>query len=223
MSDVEDVSLEDVIIAAIDDRLLDVHTALPGRVQKYNQSRQSVDVVLQVHRQIPTADGSYVAQAYAVVPDVPVCFPSAGGMIFTMPVQKDDYCLVIFSEASIAAWRQRGEPGDPGDPARHHLSGAVAMMGMRPIAKTIQALDGTNLVIGKEGTPAAQIEITSSEVHLGAGATEALALASKVATELTKITTAFNSLMSPAGPVTVGTPYTAPAASVIGSTNAKAK
>jgi Phage protein Gp138 N-terminal domain len=218
--DIEDVSLEDVIMAGIDDRMLDVHTALPGKVQSYNKSRQSVDVILQVHRQIPTSDGGYVAQAYAVVPDVPVCFPAAGGMIFTLPVKKDDFCLVVFSEASLAAWRQRGEPGDPGDPARHHLSGAIALMGMRPIAKVIQGLDENNLILGKEGVDNAQLEITSSEIHLGKGASNYLALANKVDQEFNKIVTTLGSLMSPAGPVTASTPYTP---SPTASTNAKAK
>lgn len=189
----DDVELEEVIAAGMEHRLLDVHKAQPARVESYNASANTVTVTPMLYRQIPTDDGDYVAEALPQIPDVKVQFPRAGGFAITFPIQKGDFVLLVFCDASTAAWRQNGQPGDPGDPERHGLSGAIAIPGVFPDQQNIASPSTTNMVMGKIGTPAAQIEITPSEVHLGAGATEAIALASKVKADMDALAAAFAS------------------------------
>lgn len=171
----DDVELEEVISAGIEHRLIDVHKAQPARVESYNASANTVTVTPMLYRQIPTDDGDYVAEALPQIPDVKVQFPRAGGFAITFPIQKGDFVLLVFCDTSTAAWRQNGQAGDPGDPERHGLSGAIAIPGVFPDQQNIASPSTSNMVMGKIGTLAAQIEITPSGVNIGAGASKAAA------------------------------------------------
>jgi hypothetical protein len=171
----DDVSEAEVIQAAIDSRWLDLHKAGPARVESYNAQASTVVVTPVLWRQIPTDDGDYVAEELPQIPDVRIAWPLAGGFGVTLPIQKGDFVLVLFCDAPLGAWRQSGQPGDPGDPERHGLSGAVAIPGVFPDRQVIADASSSNMVIGKRGTPAAQIEITPTGVNIGAGATKAAA------------------------------------------------
>ena len=189
----EDVSDAEVIAAGIDSRLLDVHKAQPARVESYDANANTVTVTPVLWRQLPTDDDDYVAEALPQIPDVKVQFPRAGGFAITFPIQKGDFVLLVFCDAPLGAWRQNGQPGDPGDPERHGLSGAVAIPGVFPDKQNIASPSTSNMVLGKIGTPSAQIEITPTGINLGAGATEALALASKVKADMDALAAAFSS------------------------------
>lgn len=189
----EDVTEAEVAMAAIDSRWLDLHKAGPARVESYNASANTVTVTPVLWRQIPTDDGDYVAEALPQIPDVKIAWPRAGGFGITLPIQKGDFVLLLFCDAPLGAWRQNGQPGDPGDPERHGMSGAVAIPGVYPDKQNIANPSTSSMVIGNLTTPAAQIELTSSGVNLG-GNSSAVALASKVNAELTKISTTLSSL-----------------------------
>lgn len=179
----EDVTEAEVITAALDSRWLDLHKAGPGRVESYDAAANTVTVTPVIWRQIPTDDGDYVAEALPQIPDVKIAWPRAGGFGITLPIQKGDFVLLLFCDAPLGAWRQTGQPGDPGDPERHGLSGAVAIPGVYPDKQNIASPSTTNMVVGRLGTPAAQIEITPLGVNVGAGATKAAArVGDKVAT-----------------------------------------
>lgn len=186
----EDVSEAEVITAAIDSRWLDLHKAGPARVESYDANANTVTVTPVLWRQIPTDDGDYVAEELPQIPDVKIAWPRAGGFGITLPIQKGDFVLLLFCDAPLGAWRQNGQPGDPGDPERHGMSGAVAIPGVFPDKQNLSGVSTTNMIVGNLSTPSAQVELTSSEVHLGAGATSFIALADKVLTELGKVQTA---------------------------------
>lgn len=170
----EDVSEADVISAAIDSRWLDLHKAGPARVESYNAAANTVTVTPVLWRQIPTDDGDYVAEALPQIPDVKIAWPRAGGFGVTLPIQKGDFVLLLFCDAPLGAWRQNGQPGDPGDPERHGLSGPVAIPGIFPDKQNIASASTSNMLIGKLDTPAAQIEITGSEIRLVVGASQGI-------------------------------------------------
>lgn len=168
----EDVTEAEVAMAAIDSRWLDLHKAGPARVESYNASANTVTVTPVLWRQIPTDDGDYVAEALPQIPDVKIAWPRAGGFAITFPIQPGDFVMLVFGDAPLGAWRQNGQPGDPGDPERHGLSGAMAIPGVYPDKQNITSPSTTNMVLGKIGTAAAQIEITPTGVNLGAGAND---------------------------------------------------
>lgn len=174
-------TLAEVLQAAIDARLVDVHTSIPAKVTRYDAAKCLVDAAPLIRGPVLAEDGSTSYTALPVVPNVPVSFPGAGGFRVTFPISIGDVVLLVFSEASLERWLQFGGEVDPQDPRRFALSDAVAIPGVRPFAD-VQAA----------ATDAVVIESNGSDVRLGTKtAAEALALASKVDAELTALKSVF--------------------------------
>jgi len=99
-----------------------------------------------------------------------VCFQRTGSFFMSLPIAAGDYVLVVVCQKNIAKWLGNGAQGDPGDTETHTLDGAVAIPGVFPTANALASASSSNMVIGKDGVATAQIEITATEVHLGASA-----------------------------------------------------
>jgi hypothetical protein len=168
------VTTEELLELVLDNRMRGLHTSMPGRVESYDAATQTCDVLPQLKRQTPDGEGGYTVEDLPVLPHVPVCFPRGGGFFLSFPLQKGDFVLVVFSERAIGNWRQKGEASNPGDLRMHSLAGAVAIPGVYPNGDALDDADGTNLVLGKDGTAGAQIEITPTGINLGTGTTDAV-------------------------------------------------
>ena len=166
------MTTEELLELVLDHRLGNLHTAMPGRVESYDAAAQTCDVLPQLKRQVPDGEGGYTTEALPVLSGVPVCFPRGGSFFLSFPLAKGDFVLVVFSERATGNWRQKGEASNPGDLRMHSLAGAVAIPGVYPTSGALDDADGTNLVLGKDGTAAAQIGITSSGIELGRGTTD---------------------------------------------------
>lgn len=128
-------TVADVIRKAIESRLADVHTAMPGKVKSYDRVTQTADVMPLVNAVAPMADGSDELEELPVIPNVRVLWPRAGGAYLHMPMAAGDYVLLVFNEAAIGHWRAgAGEPAPPGDVSRHSLSYPYAIPGGWPDA-----------------------------------------------------------------------------------------
>ncbi len=168
----ERITLAELIAEAIESRLLDLHVAMPCKVTAYQASTQRCDCQPQLQLSVPDGTGGYLLETLPVLPNVPVCFPSGGGFFASFPLAVGDPVMVVFADRSIGAWLAKGEVCDPGDLHKHSLSGAVAYPGIKTTGHALASASGSNMVLGKDGTSAAQIELTGSEVHLGAGASD---------------------------------------------------
>lgn len=185
-------SLEEVLRAAIDYRLLGVHTALPARVESYDAASQKISAKPLVRALTPTADGGELNESVPIINDVPVVFPRAGGFFISLPVQQGDHVLLIFNERSVDKFiAGEGDEVDPIDPRDHDLSDAVALVGFYPFSKSLADAISANLVLGKEaGT---QVHIKDGEIDLGSeNAADFVAQAQKVLTELSAIIGKYN-------------------------------
>ncbi len=164
----------------------DMWTALPGQVTRYDADKQMADVKPLVQDLVSTEDGDEFVEPIPVISNVPVRFPRAGGFYITMPVEKGDYCLLVFCSRSIDKYLEgTGNDTDPGDFRTHDLADAVAFMGVGPFSSALREDGiGNNLVLGKEGGVSVHIK-GDGTIHLGSeDAADALALASKVKAEL---------------------------------------
>lgn len=184
-------TLEEVIREAITNRLLDVHVALPGRINTYYLSEQAADVQPLLKRSFVTVDGDEIEESLPVIPKVPVVFPRSNDFFITFPLKPGDLVTLVFIERSIDTWTAKeGEEVDPVDTRMHSLSDAVAYPGLYPFSKAVKDAHATNMVIGQDSGPQIHIK-PSDEIHLGSeNAADFVALAAKIATELTKINTA---------------------------------
>lgn len=183
-------TLAHLLKTAIEHRLLDVHTALIAKVERYDAEKQLVDVAPVLKRSIKTLDGEWAHESLPVLCDVPVLFPRAGGFFLSFPIQAGDFVQLIFNEASIEAWLTDKAPNTPCN-QRFSLEGAVAIPGVFPLNKALSGAHAENLVLGQE--QGLQIHIDGQKIRLGsADAHEALAIASKVQEELDRIKASFN-------------------------------
>lgn len=172
----EEVTLDELIDLGVSNRLIDLHTAFPAKVESYDKDQQTVDVVPQFNRSLPDGQGNFVTEKLPKLADVKVCFPRVGGFFLSLPIKAGDYVLIVCAQRNIGAWRSTGDQGDPGDLGMHTLDGAVAIPGIFPDSKSLQHADGTNMVLGSDADGNSRIEIKpSGGINLGAGASKGVA------------------------------------------------
>jgi hypothetical protein len=136
--------------------MVDVHTALPGRVVSYDASKKVADIELVTRRQLPSVEGDPVVEKLPLLRNVRIGWLQAGGMFLHMPLAAGDHVLVIFCESSIAQWRSTGKESLAGDQTRHALSYAWALPVASPDAQAaaqtvvpgVTHLGGGTLVVG---------------------------------------------------------------------------
>lgn len=203
-------TLAEVLRRAIASALLDVHTALPCKVVKFDPGsdtqQATVDCQIMVRHAVPTADewGS-VNEDYPIVQFVPVGWYATKRASMQMRLAKGDTGLLVFSEAAIGIWRTTGGAlSDPGDLTRHDISYPVFLPVLRPDDRALPTLaEGEGVAIDSEDA-----------IRIGGPSAAPVALAAAVFAELGKIATAINALP--------GGSYVAPAsADLIGTTKLK--
>jgi hypothetical protein len=124
----------EVLREALRSFALDVHTSIPGRVERYDAAKQVADVLPMIRRAVPKADGSYTYETLPVLPSVPVAWTRGGGYYMHFPLAPGDFVWLNFSEVGTAHWRETGDVSPPGDLTRHSLSYPVAHPVVAPVA-----------------------------------------------------------------------------------------
>lgn len=178
-------------------RMAEVHTAIPGRVERYDAATQRADVQPLVQRAVPRVDGGTLLESLPVVRSVPVLWPHAGGYFVHLPLAAGDDVLLVVSEVDPSRYLESGQPGAPIDRRRHHLSHAFAIPGVHPNAGALVAGDALEgeLVIGREGE-GPLVRVTESAIKIGRNATEKAAKAAPTAARLTALEGAINALVN---------------------------
>lgn len=120
---------EETLRAAMDARAANMWTATPGIVESYDPAAQTVSVQVALQMMVRGPDGKQTPQSVSVLPDVPVCFPRAGGFAVTFPVKPGDECLVVFGMRCIDSWWQGGGVQPPMDARMHDPSDGFAIFG----------------------------------------------------------------------------------------------
>lgn len=115
--------------AAMDGRMAEVWTALPGIVQSFDPAAMTVVVQPSIKGVLTLANGTSRSVALPLLVDVPVVFPSGGGFTLTFPIAAGDECLAVLASRCIDAWWQSGGVQEPLEPRMHNLSDAFALVG----------------------------------------------------------------------------------------------
>ncbi len=181
----EDTSpgLASVIAGAIESRLVDVHTSLPGRVESYDVARQVADIKPMLRRVIRRADMTRVSEELPVIPCVPVLWQRGGGAFLSLPLTAGDFGLLVFADYTIDRFRSTGDDSDPGDERRFDLANATFFpCGPYPSSDTLADSSGSEVRIGLDGSYVAAI--SASEARFPTEAVEFLARADRVLTQL---------------------------------------
>jgi hypothetical protein len=135
----------------LQNRMADVHTALPAKVLAYDAAAQTVDVRPEIKRYIFDDEGTRTAEALPDLYGIPVAFPRGGGFHVSFPLAVDDYVLVICSEEPTISWRDKARAVEPGIFDRHGLNGTFALpCGYPDKEKLPSAPSGTELELASD-------------------------------------------------------------------------
>lgn len=144
------VSMASFAKQAIENRLKDLHTAMPGIIVSFNPTNQTATVQPAIRRIFVTKEEEKTILTPADLPKlihVPVIFPNGGGFSLTFPVAPNDECLLIFCERDTAAWFKKSGVRTPDTYRMHHLSDAVCIVGMSSEPNKITNFDPDNVVL----------------------------------------------------------------------------
>ena len=145
-------TLSETIREAVAAGILDVHTAIPARIERYDAATQKADCKPLVKRAYLDESGARQVESLPVIPGVPVMFPGAGGFRVTFPVAVGDTCLLVFSECSTDRWLSgSGQEVDPEFDHAHALADAVCILGLRPFGDALASTATDVCTIGQDG------------------------------------------------------------------------
>lgn len=210
----------DVIRALIEQHSLDLHVARPGRVQSYDATTQTADVVPLIRHQVPQPDGTYTYEELPVIPSVPVVFPRAGSWFLAFSIRPGDTVQLLMNDCAIGHWRTGdGSVANPQDLRRHHIAHAVAIPGLLARGQALRhpppaepptsasacltlgsdddagtrvSIYGDKRVVVTQGTEVVLQIDTDGTVHIGGAAGQFVALANLVKARLDTIQSAFD-------------------------------
>lgn len=139
----------------------DLWTALPCTVVSYDPAKVTVSLQPTIQAKVQNKEGEVADVTLPVLPDVPVQFPGAGGMVVTFPIQEGDEGIAVFSARCIDAFWQSGGVQPQAEMRMHDLSDAMFLPGSlsqsqkvsSPSADSMQlrAADGETVVDLKSG------------------------------------------------------------------------
>jgi hypothetical protein len=189
-------SIEQALEAAIESRVVDIHTAMVCQVQKYNADDQTVNVLPVVRRPVESLeDGGYVAEDLPILARVPIAHMRAGSKFLSMPLSAGDYVLVVFNTWNLGNWRELGKVSDPPEIGHCTISSPIAIPCCPwPTAEVLDAPNTTDMIAGTDGGAMVRYKDDTVEVVSDGGedAADFVAMAAKVNSIVTKIMAAFS-------------------------------
>lgn len=225
-------SLAEIITAALDSRLEGMHVAIPGRVVKYypkgasGTGTASADVSPAVKLPLRAGEmgGEVSYESLPVFPDVPIAWPSGGGYFVAFPLEPEDPVMLVFSDVAIGDYLSSGKESEPLDTRRHSLGYPVAIPGgARPDPDALADAPTDGAIIGKDGAET-QIKLTGTDISLGKGSTDFVALATPTEARLDAIVAELNKVIVAVNGLVPGTAVSiAPPTSDVAATLVKAK
>jgi hypothetical protein len=194
----------EAIKSIIEARLKHVHTALPGRVEKYDAAKQLVNVQPLIQVKYRAEDGTEILESLPIVVNVPVAFPGANGFRVTFPIVQGDTVLLVFSESSLDRWLSQGGLVDPVDHvARHELTDAIAIPGLRDFAHALASAPTDRATFGHD--TGMQIHIDESTISLGGDdASEGVGLGATIKTYLDGLKSYIDNTLFTTGMTVIG-------------------
>lgn len=166
----------------------DLKVARPAEVMRYDAAKQLVDVRPLLADWFPGEDA--VEQVFPpIITNVPVMHPGAGGGVVLFPVAVGDTVQLLISDRSLDAWLDQGGTQAPADLRRHHMTDAVALLGLHDNKHAWPNAPTDHVEIGMATGP--RVALKNSTIELG-GNSDAMALASKVKAELDAFIATYN-------------------------------
>lgn len=161
-------NLAEPLLAAIDAVMSELHVCLPGRIEKYEHTKQRAQVKPLLRRNYRNGE----IQEMPVIAGVPVVFPRSGGASFTMPVKRGDGVLLLFADRSLDSWLLSGGSVTPDDRRKHDISDCIAIPGLYSFSDTSPQDNNDDVLLQYAGgefriLPSGEIKMNGATVTSG--------------------------------------------------------
>jgi len=148
-------NIVDILQMFLDSRMENIHTCIPGSIEKYDGHNKRTATVMPLVR-LKALNGDNVE--LPLITNVPVIFPSSSLFNLLYPLPKGTGCLILFSETGIGNFLAGGgQVVNADDQTRFSLTDAIAIPGLwtsknAPTVKTIELTEAgvLNLIDGTE-------------------------------------------------------------------------
>lgn len=150
--------MAELISEAIENRLIDVHTWMPGAVHAYVPGSPTANIELHLERILQKVDGTFIAETLPVLENVRIGTFEGGDFYLSLPLEVGSTGMTFFSEMAIDQWRSKGKVTNPSDVGRFTLSGAVFVPLLVSDIKAIPDDLTGKAVLGKRGVAQVAIE-----------------------------------------------------------------
>jgi hypothetical protein len=143
-----------------DEIFADLNCLQIGKITKFDKTTQSAEIEIQCKRRISETQ----IIDYPPLVDCPVFFLQGGGAYLEMPVQINDYCLVLFSDRDIDIWFSSGNKREPNTRRKHNISDGIALVGLNP-SSSVLTLDNDKVQINAGNYPIV-FKTTSGKIEI---------------------------------------------------------
>lgn len=161
----------------------------PGNIVSYDAGQETATVQIGVNDvRFDVDTGARISEPFPQMSGIPVAWPRFGGYVIKGSLNQFDPVIMLALDLDPTPWRVAGrtlKPVDPADVRRFGGQWWFAFPTDISLNPTPSSPGGT-LTIGAEGQQPL-IEISATGIKLGASASEFVALANLVATNLTNI------------------------------------
>ena len=114
-----------------------LHCACVGIVTSVNFDEQTLEAIPATKIKVINKDFEESEVNLPLIVDIPFMFPKSGKYSITMPIEIGDECLLIFTDTDFSAWWQSGEIQSPQTAFKHHLSNAIAIVGISSLKTAV--------------------------------------------------------------------------------------
>ena len=141
-----------------------LRVAAPGIIQSVDYKEQTCTVQLAIRERL-NFNGNLEWVEIPLLLDVPFFIYSGGGYCMTLPIQKDDDCLVVFGDSCIDAWWQSGGVQNQIERRRHDLSDGFAIVGFRSQPNVVRNYSPNTAQL-RNASGSAYIEIAGDQINI---------------------------------------------------------
>lgn len=111
-----------------------------GKINSFDKTTQAATIEIQTKYQKSETE----IINYPLLVDCPVFYLQGGGAYLDLPIEKGDFCLVLFNDYDIDKWFESGNIVEPNSIRKHSLSDGFALVGINPKTKVLD-IDGTKV------------------------------------------------------------------------------
>jgi hypothetical protein len=117
-----------------------LHCLKSGTIQEFSPETQTATITINHKFMLGETIGDYPKLV-----DVPVFVPAGSQAALTMPIQKGDFCIVLFSDRDIGAWLTHGKTDAlPPTRRKHNIADGFAIVGFRPKTNSLENYNPTS-------------------------------------------------------------------------------